>query len=319
MSESGVMMETQSVEHGAAPRAGRQSMGVTLRAYLSLTKPTICLLVLITGAAGLIWEGSLMASPLHFILVLLGLFATAGCANALNQYLERDRDALMKRTAKRRALPSGKLTPRAALIFAVAIGILGTAIFALFFNLFSAALALATILFYAFFYTLYLKPRTAQNIVIGGAAGAMGPVIAWAAAAGLGGMTWVPWAMFAIIFLWTPPHFWALALCLQDDYRSNPLPMMPNVAGERSTLVQSAVYTVAMIAVSLSLLWAEAGLVYIATAVFLGGLFLWKAILSMKLRERSSYWGLFGYSIVYLFGLFLAMMVDVAWRIPVIS
>lgn len=313
MSEAGLPMETPSVQAPAS-----QSLGVTMRAYLSLTKPTICLLVLITGAAGLIWEGSLTSNPLAFLLVMLGLFATAGCANALNQYLERDRDALMKRTAKRRALPSGKLTPRAALIFAVAIGVVGTAIFAVFFNLFSAALALSTILFYAFFYTLYLKPRTAQNIVIGGAAGAMGPVIAWAAAAGLDGMTWVPWIMFAIIFLWTPPHFWALALCLQDDYRANPLPMMPNVAGEKSTLVQTAVYTVAMIAVSLSLLWAEAGLIYIATAVFLGGLFMWKTIVSMRLRERGHYWRLFGFSIVYLFGLFLAMMVDVAWRFPVI-
>jgi protoheme IX farnesyltransferase len=124
--------------------------------------------------------------------------------------------------------------------------------------------------------------------------------------------------MFAIIFLWTPPHFWALALCLQDDYKSNPLPMMPNVAGEASTLRQMLVYTIALLGVSLSLLWAEAGLVYLVGAVIFGGLFLWKSILSLQRRERAQYWGMFGFSIVYLFGLFIAMMVDVAWRIPIL-
>jgi protoheme IX farnesyltransferase len=286
--------------------------------YLALTKPTICLLVLITGAAGLVWEGSFSSRPVDFLLVLLGLFATAGSANALNQYLERERDKVMKRTAKRRPLPTGRLRPGHALAFAVSLGIGGTLLFALQFNLLSAALALGTVLFYAFFYTLYLKPRTAQNIVIGGAAGAMGPVIAWAAATDLAGMTWVPWAMFAIIFLWTPPHFWALALCLQEDYKANPLPMMPNVAGEQSTLRQMIVYTVLLIGVSLSLLWAEAGLVYLVTAVLFGGFFLWKCMLSLRDRTTKRYWGTFGYSIVYLFGLFIAMMVDVAWRIPVL-
>ena len=288
-----------------------------MRNYLQLTKPTICLLVLITGAAALVWEGSLAHQPLRFVLVMLGLFATAGCANALNQYFERDRDALMKRTAKRRPLPMGRITPRAALTFAVTIGVFGVGLFAVVFNLFSALLALATILFYAFFYTLYLKPRTAQNIVIGGAAGAMGPVIAWAAATDVAGMTWAPWIMFAIIFLWTPPHFWALALCLQEDYKSNPLPMMPNVAGEQSTLRQMLVYSIAMVGITLCLLWQQAGLVYLIAAVLGGGFFVWKNIMSMRERTTKQYWGFFGYSIVYLFALFAAMMVDAAWRVPV--
>lgn len=287
------------------------------KSYLSLTKPTICLLVLITGAAALVWEGSLNRRPLEFLLVMLGLFLTSGSANALNQYLERDRDKLMKRTAKRRPLPTGRIRPTSALVFAVGIGVLGTAVFAAAFNSFSALLALSTILFYAFFYTLYLKPRTAQNIVIGGAAGAMGPVIAWAAATGLEGMTWAPWIMFAIIFLWTPPHFWALALCLQEDYKANPLPMMPNVAGEASTLRQMFVYSVALVGISLCLVWSHAGLVYLVAAVMLGGLFLWKSILTMRDRSKKNYWGLFGYSIVYLFALFLAMMADTALKIPV--
>ncbi len=296
--------------------AARERQPSVVKDYLSLTKPTICLLVIITGAAGLVWEGSLTSQPLAFLGVLAGLYLTAGSANALNQYLERDRDALMKRTAKKRPLPSGRMRPLNALVFAVAIGLVGTAIFAVFFNWFSAALALGTILFYAFFYTLVLKPSTPHNIVIGGAAGAMGPVIAWAAAADASGMTWVPLAMFAVIFFWTPPHFWALALCLQDDYRSNPLPMMPNVAGEAATLRQMAVYSVVLVGVSLSLVWAEAGLVYTVSAVLLGGFFVWKSILSLQERTSRQYWGLFGYSIVYLFALFIAMMVDVAVRVP---
>lgn len=307
--------ETTTATSGTNP-APAMTMRDTVKAYLSLTKPTICLLVLITGAAALVWEGSFSAQPMSFLLVMLGLFLTAGSANGLNQYLERDRDALMKRTARRRPLPTGRITPRAALTFAVGIGVLGTGLFAVFFNLFSAALALATILFYAFFYTLYLKPRTAQNIVIGGAAGAMGPVIAWAAATDLAGMTWAPWVMFAIIFLWTPPHFWALALCLQEDYKSNPLPMMPNVAGEASTLRQMLVYSTALVAVSLALVWSEAGLVYMVACVLLGGLFVWKNIVAMQVRTTRSYWGLFGYSIIYLFALFIAMMIDVAWKTP---
>ena len=290
-----------------------------MRDYLNLTKPTICLLVLVTGAAALVWEGSLAGRPLAFFLVMLGLFLTAGSANALNQYLERDRDKLMKRTMKRRPLPAGRIEPRQALVFSVTIGVLGVAIFAAAFNWASALLALGTILFYAFFYTLYLKPRTPQNIVIGGVAGSMGPLIAWAAAAGWDGLfaSLAPWVMFGIIFLWTPPHFWALALCLQEDYRKNPLPMMPNVAGEHSTLVQMLVYTVLLVGLSLALVWSEAGLVYLSAAVLLGGVFLWRAVLSLRERTERQYWGLFGYSIVYLFILFVVMMLDTAWRFPV--
>ncbi len=307
-----VATEQPLMENEAGPR----TVKAVIKDYLSLTKPTICLLVLITGAAGLVWEGSATSSPTSFLLIMLGLFLTAGSANALNQYLERERDKLMKRTAKRRPLPTGRIEPTNALIFALGIGVLGTLIFAVEFNLFSAFLALSTILFYAFFYTLYLKPRTAQNIVIGGAAGAMGPVIAWAAIAGIEGMSWEPWVMFAIVFLWTPPHFWALALCLKKDYESNPLPMMPNIAGDESTLKQMLVYSFALVGISLSLFWSDAGLIYMSSAMLFGGLFLWKNILSLEKRETKQYWGLFGYSIIYLFALFIAMMVDVAVKVP---
>ena len=166
---------------------------------LQLTKPTIMLLVVLTGAAALVLEGGLNRRPLLFAAVLLGLTLAGGSANALNQYFERDIDARMSRTRRKRPLPKGTVTPREALVFAVTIGILSIVLFAAVFNPLSAALAAATILFYGLFYTLYLKPRTHFNIVIGGAAGAMAPVIAWAAATGT--LAWTPWILFAIVFL----------------------------------------------------------------------------------------------------------------------
>jgi len=189
-----------------------------LRTYLALTKPTIMVLVVITGATGLVLQQDFTYQPWSALLVLCGLFLTGGSANALNQYFERDLDARMERTSKRRPLPMHRLGPNEALFFAVAIGVAGVLLFGLCFNLLSAALAGGTILFYGLFYTLYLKPRTAQNIVIGGAAGAMAPVIAWAAAAG--DLSLTPWVLFLVIFLWTPPHFWALALYLREDYEA---------------------------------------------------------------------------------------------------
>ncbi|MCB2153682.1 heme o synthase [bacterium] len=285
----------------------------SLRDYLKLTKPTIVLLVLITGATGLVMEGSLVSQPIPFLIVMVALFATAGCANALNQYFEREIDAQMPRTAKKRPLPSGRLKPGQALAFAVGIGILGVALFAIFFNWLSAALALATILFYGLFYTLYLKPRTHLNIVIGGAAGAMGPVIAWAAATD--GLHLTPWLLFLVIFFWTPPHFWALAYCLKEEYTKVQYPMLPNVKGDTETLRQIFIYTVLMIGITLLLWFSGVGLLYIGAAIVLGGFFLWKAVRVMRRRERREAWGLFGYSIVYLLLLFVVMMVDAAWTV----
>lgn len=284
-----------------------------MRDFLSLTKPTISLLVVITGAAGLVWQGSLLGDPMRFIGVLVGLFLASGCANGLNQYFERDLDALMERTAKKRPLASKRISPAAGLAFALSCGVLGVALFAIFYNWLAAALALGTILFYSLFYTLWLKPRTPQNIVIGGVAGAMGPVIAWAAAAGSVSMQAA--LMFLIIFFWTPPHFWALALCLREDYKASALPMMPNVAGEDSTLKQMFAYSVVLMLVSLGLLFFEAGLVYGLLAVVSGAIFMWKMWDSYRKRTTRSYWMLFGYSIIYLFVLFIGMMVDVAWNV----
>lgn len=276
--------------------------------YIQLTKPTILLLVLLTGAAALVLEGSLSHDPLRFAEVIFGLALTGGCANALNQYFERDIDAQMGRTRARRPLPRHAITPRAALIFAISLGVVALVLFSLQFNLLSAACALGTILFYSFFYTLWLKPRTHLNIVIGGAAGAMAPVIAWAAATGALAIT--PWILFLIIFFWTPPHFWALALCVKQDYQDVAIPMLPVIKGDAETRRQILVYTLWMVVISLALLLVKAGLFYLVLALVLGGIFLRKAWRIWRQDENSQAWGLFKYSIIYLFALFIGMMAD---------
>jgi len=281
-----------------------------LRSYIALTKPSILLLVLITGAAGLVLEGSLLARPLNFALVLLLLAMAGGSANAFNQYFEREVDAAMTRTRLRRPLPLKSVTPAGALICAGLLGIASTALFGMLFNWLSASLSLATILFYSLFYTIYLKPRTPLNIVIGGAAGAMSPVIAWAAAAGR--MDIIPWLLFAIIFFWTPPHFWALALCFKEDYRQAQYPMLPLVKGDEVTWRQMAGYTLVTVAASLAVgLW-DAALLYLPVAVGLGWLFLRKVARGRRSPSPRAAWGVFGFSIVYLLSLFTALMLDSA-------
>ncbi len=277
--------------------------------YFKLSKPEIMLLVVVTGATALILEGSLLHEPLRFLLALLALYLTGGSANALNQYLERDRDALMKRTAKRRPLPQKKISDRGALIFSVSMGITGVLIFGFFFNWYSALLSLITILFYSLFYTLYLKPTTPQNIVIGGAAGAMAPVGVWVAATG--SMSWEPWLLFLIIFLWTPPHFWSLALFYTDDYRASKLPMMPVIHGERSTLNQIVFYSLILVAASLLLVFSQkVGWIYAAAAVLLGYRFIRQSFKARSLKTETEYRKLFFLSIQYLFVLFLVIVVE---------
>src|SRR3990167_3130649 len=207
-----------------------------MRAYLELTKPRISLLFATTGLAALVLEGSLSTS---WILVL-AIFLVGGSANSFNQYFERHIDSQMERTAQKRPLPLKKMSPLSALSFSIGIGVIGLGMLFQWGSLLASLLGLFTILFYSFFYTLWLKPRTPYNIVIGGAAGAMGPLIAWAAVTGT--LSWIPLAMFAIVFFWTPPHFWALALCCKEDYAKVALPMLPIVAGEEATRKQIFYY-----------------------------------------------------------------------------
>jgi protoheme IX farnesyltransferase len=286
---------------------------VRISEFIALTKPTILTLVLLTGAAALVLAGNVNDDPLRFTAVIVGLLLTGGCANALNQYFERDIDAQMARTKLRRPLPKKTVTPNEALLFAMVLGITAIALFGFMFNLLSALLALGTILFYSFFYTLWLKPRTHLNIVIGGAAGAMAPIIAWAAVTGT--LAWTPWILFLIIFFWTPPHFWALALCVKKDYAAVAIPMLPVIKGDAETRRQILVYTLWLVGISLALLVVQLGLIYLFFALSLGGVFLWKAFRIWRGPDHSQAWGLFKYSIVYLMVLFVAMMADKAIKL----
>jgi protoheme IX farnesyltransferase len=293
-------------------------MSSLVRDYIELTKPRIVALVIVTAIAGLVVEGSLLRDPVKFGLVLFAITLTAGSANAFNQYFERDLDAVMTRTRAKRPLPLHRVPPAAALGFAIGIGAFATVLLWLVANPLSASLAIGTIVFYGFFYTLWLKPRTVHNIVIGGAAGAMGPVIAWAAATG--GLALTPVLMFLIIFLWTPPHFWALALCIQDDYRLVKIPMLPIVKGEAETFRQIEAYTLALVALTLVMPFVDAGgLVLGVISLLLGGIFVAKAIWARRSGSIRAARDVFGYSIVYLFVIFLGMIADAIWRIPVVS
>jgi protoheme IX farnesyltransferase len=286
-----------------------------VRDYIELTKPRIVALVMVTALAGVVAEGSLLHDPLRFLVVLGAIMLTAGSANAFNQYFERDLDAQMERTRMRRPIPLHRVSPRRALAFAIAIGVISVALLARFGSPLAAWLAFGTVAFYGFFYTLWLKPRTVHNIVIGGAAGAMGPVIAWAAATG--GLALAPILMFLVIFLWTPPHFWALAICVQDDYRKVRIPMLPIVKGEPETYRQIELYTLVLVLVTLLMPVANAGgIVLGVTALLLGAGFLVKAIRARRAPTVAAARDVFAYSIVYLFVLFLGMIADALWRFP---
>jgi heme o synthase len=252
------------------------STGDVLRAYVALTKPRIVELLLVTTLPAMVVAARGLP-PLWLVAVtLLGGTLGAGSANAFNSIIERDSDALMART-RRRPLPNHRISPRAAVIFATLLAIVSFVLTAALVNLLTAALILAN-LFYVVVYTAYLKPRTVQNIVIGGAAGCVPVLAGWSAVTG--GLSLTAWLMFAVVFLWTPPHFWALAIRYRDDYAAASIPMLPVVAGTLETTRQIIGYTVVMVAASLALgVVAQAGPVYLAIAVLLGVRFLhlaWK-------------------------------------------
>lgn len=282
------------------------------RDFFALTKPRVMTLVIFTGICGL------LAAPGHIhpvigFTAILCIAVGAGGAAALNQWWEADLDAGMKRTAAR-PVPSGRMDRTSARDFGFALS--GASVFTMGLGVgwLAAAILAFSIFYYAWIYTVWLKPRTPQNIVIGGGAGAFPPLIGWVAVTG--DITLMPVLLFAIIFMWTPPHFWALALFVQIDYAKVGIPMMPVVAGERSTRHQIAAYAVALLPVTLAPWWiGGAGLIYGLSALSLGLVFV---VLSIKVGTRVSVPGdgmlpekrLFGYSILYLFVLFGMLVVD---------
>ncbi|MCC6277593.1 MAG: protoheme IX farnesyltransferase [Oligoflexia bacterium] len=282
-------------------------MKSVISSYVRLTKPTIVLLFALTGFTALYIEGSLLSHPLRLAVVMFGICLTAGSANALNMYFDRDIDELMARTKKKRPLPLKSLSPTQALYFGVITGFIAMGCLIWAGSTLSAALGLFTILFYVGVYTLYLKRRTPYNIVIGGAAGATAPLMAWAA--GSQNIDLLAWVLFLIIFMWTPPHFWALALVVKDDYKEAKVPMLPVVAGDERTRWEILIYTVLLVPLTfLPVLTKAGGLVYLGAAAILNLIFVKMALKLKKDRNNNTAYRMFGFSIVYLFGLFLALI-----------
>ena len=279
-----------------------------LRAYIALTKPRIIELLLVTTLPTMVVAERGLPSPGLMLATLVGGALAAGGANAVNMWADRDIDRLMARTAER-PLVTGEITPRAALTFAAALEAVAFVELWLLVNLLSAVLALSATLFYVFVYTLWLKRTSRQNIVIGGAAGAVPVLVGWAAVRD--GIGLAPVVLFAIIFVWTPPHFWALAIKYRDDYRSAGVPMLPAVASLKTTARQIVVYTIALWI--LSLVFADVagmGVLYGASALVLGAVFLWFAVRLLQDSTTARAMRLFTYSITYVTLLFSAMGVD---------
>ncbi len=282
------------------------------RDYLALLKPRVMSLVVFSAACALLTAPGHI-HPFTAFVAILCVAVGAGAAGALNQYYEADIDALMKRTADR-PLPAGRVAPEEALAFGVALAVGSVAVMGLGVNWLAAAILAGSILFYAVVYTVWLKRRTPQNIVIGGAAGAFPPLIGWAAVTG--DVTTLPWLMFAIIFLWTPPHFWSLALFMEADYAKAGVPMLPVVAGEAATRRQIMLYTLVLVPVTvLPWLLGLTGWVYGATAIATGAIFIVRAMAvarntATRAAEMAPEKRLFKYSLLYLFLIFAALVAD---------
>ena len=288
---------------------GEHVVAGSWRDYVTLTKPRIMSLLLLTGACGM-FVGAEGVPPLaELAAMLVGLALACGGASALNHVLDRDIDRLMGERTRSRPVATGRVAPERALEFGLALSALSFVLLGTFTNVLTAVLALVGNLFYVLVYTRWLKRTTPQNIVIGGAAGAVPPLVGWAAATG--NLTLPALALFAIVFFWTPPHFWALALLIKRDYQAAGVPMLPVVRGERETARQIVIYTFVLIAVTLvPFASGMLGLPYLAAALVLGGAFLW---LAWRLRAelvpaRAAL--LFHYSLAYLALLFVAMAVD---------
>jgi protoheme IX farnesyltransferase len=286
------------------------------RDWIQLLKPRVLTLVVFTGAIGLL----VAPGRLHFVLALTAILCitvAAGACGAINMWYDRDIDAIMRRTS-RRPIPAGRIEPGAALGFGIVLAVGSVITMGLAVNIPAAAVLALSVCFYVFVYTMWLKRRTPQNIVIGGAAGAFPPVIGWAAVTG--SVDLVPLIMFAIIFIWTPPHFWALALWANDDYRRAGVPMLPVTNGAKETRWQIFAYTLVLMPVSLApVAVGFSGMAYAAAAIVLGAVFIQRVWATLRDQQDETGVSLtkdapakkaFKYSIYYLFALFGALAID---------
>ena len=274
-----------------------------------LTKPRIIELLLITTVPSMILAHGGMPRLSLVVLTIVGGALAAGGANTFNMYIDRDIDRLMERT-QGRPLVTGAITPRSALLFGIALEVVAFVLFYLFVNWLSAVLALGACLFYVFVYSLWLKRTSKQNIVIGGAAGAAPALIGWAAVTGSLGLN--PIILFAIVFFWTPPHFWALAIKYADQYEAASVPMLPVVTSIKATATRMVIYTVVIFGLSI---WfhvaADMGFVYLSVALIGGLVFLWRTLGLLRKPTSVQAMKVFVYSNVYLGALFIAMAIDV--------
>lgn len=282
-------------------------VGASVRDYLELLKPRVMSLVVFSGFVGLVIAPGHIHPLIGFVAVLCIALASGGSA-AINMWYDRDIDAIMSRT-RTRPLPQGRVTPEAALEFGGTLIFAAVALMALAVNWLAAGLLAFAAAFYVFVYTMWLKRRTPQNIVIGGAAGAFPPVIAWAAVTGHIG--WPAIVLFLIIFVWTPPHFWALALYRNEDYRRAGVPMLPVIKGERRTKIEMLLYTLVLFPLSLAPCWLHsAGMVYLAGAIILSALFVICAVRVLLDKTYKAARQMFGYSILYLTLILTLLLVD---------
>ena len=296
-------------EASAQPaEAARRSVRQTVRAYVALAKPRIIWLLLVTTVPAMVLAERGWPSTWLIVATLIGGTLAAGGANAINQVADRDIDELMRRTSAR-PLPRGNVTPSRALVFGLALGAVSAIWLSLTVNLLAAGLAIGALGFYVLVYSYYLKRSTTQNIVLGGAAGAAPPVIGWAAVTGQVGIE--PLFLFLIVFYWTPPHFWALALVFSDDYERAGVPMLPVVRGEAETKRQIVLYTLMLIGLTLAFtLVGGLSLIYYLTAVGGGAAFLYLAVRLARSDGIEDAMPLFHYSIAYLVLLFASVAVD---------
>lgn len=301
------MAEPHTLAESAQERQSPSLLGV-INDYVALTKPPIIMLLLVTAAGGMFLAAQGVPSPLIMGLVWLGGALAAGGANAINHHMDRDIDEIMART-RHRPVAGRRISPIRALIFGILLNVIAFAIFVLWVNWLSALLTLAATLFYVFVYTRWLKRTTPQNIVIGGAAGSIPPLVGWAAVTG--SLALPPVYLFAIVFFWTPPHFWALSLLIQRDYAAAGIPMLPVVSSPEHTVQQIFLYTLALVGITVMFaLTSAVGLIYLSSAIALGAIFVvmaWQLKQNFNVKQAKK---VYLYSLLYLALLFVAVIAD---------
>ena len=297
------------IKQRSVPHPGLVSQFQSVLAdYLTLTKPMIITLLLVTALGGMFLAEQGIPSGTLVLWVLMGGALASGGANALNHYMERESDLKMNRT-RNRPVASHRIDPWHALAFGILLNILGFAVLVAWVNLLSAALTVGATIFYILVYTVWLKRSTTQNIVIGGAAGAVPPLVGWAAVTG--SLDLPAFYLFAIVFFWTPPHFWALALLIRKDYAQANIPMLPVVKGVKETTWNIFLYSVLLVALTLVFFTTQAvEWVYLASAGGLGAILIYLAWKLWRDEGSTSARGVYLYSLLYLAGLFVAIMVD---------